>query len=130
MNSAALASWLKVKPIWNMPAITSSAQLTCTTSTRQVEAKELPTAVRVDGLAFHLPTEEHRIKETQQFGKGPAPLHKLGCSGLCVTDFGAFYKFLAAHFNFRQSDSIYDQSAWNITVFGRLDRGSTPVDCH
>ncbi|KAE8366912.1 hypothetical protein BDV27DRAFT_155541 [Aspergillus caelatus] len=116
-----------------------------------LEAKELPPAVRVDGLAFHLvwgqspneaqasqlpqlksnlPTEEHRIKETQQFGKGPAPLHKLGCSGLCVTDFGAFYKFLAAHFNFRQSDSIYDQSARNITVFGRLDRGSTPVDCH
>ncbi|PIG84802.1 hypothetical protein AARAC_001321 [Aspergillus arachidicola] len=98
--------------------------LVCYQSPNEVKAPQLPE------LIYNFPTEKRRIKETQRFAKGPAPVHKLGHFGLCVTNFDAFYEFFTTHFNFRPSDFIYDESGRNITVFCRLDRGSTPVDHH
>jgi len=35
---------------------------------------------------------------------GPAPVHKLGHFGLCVTDFAKAYSFYTTRFNFAPSD--------------------------
>jgi hypothetical protein len=37
-------------------------------------------------------------------GAGPAPVHKLGHFGLCVTDFALSYDFFTSRFNFKASD--------------------------
>lgn len=38
------------------------------------------------------------------FGIGPAPVHKLGHFGMCVTDFARAYEFYTTRFNFKPSD--------------------------
>lgn len=35
---------------------------------------------------------------------GPAPVHKLGHFGMCVTDFAKTYEFYTSRFNFVPSD--------------------------
>ncbi|KAL2842516.1 Glyoxalase/Bleomycin resistance protein/Dihydroxybiphenyl dioxygenase [Aspergillus pseudodeflectus] len=101
-----------------------SFHLVCCQTPSQEGGGQLP------ALKYNFPTEKHRIMDTQRFAKGPAPIHKLGHFGLCVTDFEAFYGFFTSYFNFRASDFIFDKNGRNITVFCRLDRGLTPVDHH
>ncbi|KJK78009.1 hypothetical protein H634G_06592 [Metarhizium anisopliae BRIP 53293] len=81
-------------------------------------------------LKFNFPTNKFRFNETKRFEKGPAPVHKLGHFGLCVTNFDAFFEYFTTHFNFRPSDFIFDENGRNITAFCRLDRGLIRVDHH
>ncbi|KIH89899.1 oxidoreductase [Sporothrix brasiliensis 5110] len=106
----------------------------------------------VDGFPFHLvhgqtrvaardpnfpivhlnyPAEKNRpVNRFQRFEKRPAPVHKLGHFGMCVTDFAQSYDFYATHFNFFPSELVHDDSGTNHTVFFRLDRGDEQVDHH
>ncbi|UQC77559.1 glyoxalase [Colletotrichum lupini] len=61
---------------------------------------------------------------------GPAPVHKLGHFGACVTDFQQTYDFFTTRFNFIPSDLVHDETGRNVTVFLRLDRGEELVDHH
>ncbi|KAK1674586.1 Glyoxalase/Bleomycin resistance protein/Dihydroxybiphenyl dioxygenase [Colletotrichum godetiae] len=80
---------------------------------------------------FNFPTEKHREPGTfQRFDKGPAPVHKLGHFGACVTDFQQTYDFFTTRFNFIPSDLVHDETGRNVTVFLRLDRGDELVDHH
>ena len=85
-------------------------------------------------LAYNFPTSKHRsVNRTQRFEKGPAPVHKLGHFGLCVTDFAAAYKFYTENFNFKASDLVYDVKGGkerDMTCFFHLDRGMEVVDHH
>ncbi|KAJ5982940.1 hypothetical protein N7481_005039 [Penicillium waksmanii] len=75
-------------------------------------------------LDFNFPEEKHRLgNKTQRFQKGPAPVHKLGHFGMCVTDFTLAYDFYTTHFNFKASNLVYDGSGRDITTFLHLDRG-------
>lgn len=40
----------------------------------------------------------------QRFEKRPAPVHKLGHFGVCVTNFAKSYEFYTSKFNFFPSD--------------------------
>lgn len=42
--------------------------------------------------------------ETQRLEKRPAPVHKLGHFGMCVTDFAKSYEFYTTYFNFYPSE--------------------------
>ncbi|SPO03177.1 related to 2,3-dihydroxybiphenyl-1,2-dioxygenase [Cephalotrichum gorgonifer] len=80
---------------------------------------------------FNYPTEKLRpANQFQRFKKGPAPVHKLGHFGMCVTDFAKTYDFYTSQFNFVPSDVVYDENGRAITTFLHLDRGSEPVDHH
>lgn len=82
-------------------------------------------------LEYNFPTSKHRsVNKTQRFKQGPAPVHKLGHFGLCVTDFAAAYDFFTSRFNFKPSDVIYDEDGRDITAFMHLDRGEEMVDHH
>ncbi|KAL1980672.1 hypothetical protein VTN96DRAFT_3652 [Rasamsonia emersonii] len=82
-------------------------------------------------LKFNFPTEKHRpVNKTQRFQKGPAPVHKLGHFGMCVTNFAKTFEFYTTRFNFVPSDLVYDKSGRDITTFLHLDRGSELVDHH
>lgn len=83
-------------------------------------------------LEFNFPTNKNRaVNKTQRFKKGPAPVHKLGHFGLCVTDFKKAFEFYTTHFNFKPSDVVYDpKTGADITTFCHLDRGSEWVDHH
>lgn len=82
-------------------------------------------------LDFNFPTEKHRLgNKTQRFQKGPAPVHKLGHFGMCVTDFAKAFDFYTSRFNFKPSDLVHDPTRKDITTFLHLDRGSELVDHH
>ncbi|EFX06133.1 trihydroxytoluene oxygenase [Grosmannia clavigera kw1407] len=106
----------------------------------------------IDGFPFHLvygqqrveardpmfpvikvnyPVEKNRpVNRFQRFEKRPAPVHKLGHFGMCVTDFVRCYDFYSTHFNFFPSELVHDSAGVNKTVFFRLDRGEQQVDHH
>jgi hypothetical protein len=83
-------------------------------------------------LSYNFPTVKHRdVSKTQRFEKGPAPIHKLGHFGLCVTNYTKTFEFYTSNFNFKPSDIIYaPDTKEDITVFLHLDRGSEKVDHH
>ena len=80
----------------------------------------------VDGFPFHLvhgqqrvepvdphfsnppvnyPQEKNRpVNKFARFEKRPAPVHKLGHFGMCVTNFAKAYEFYSTHFNFFPSE--------------------------
>ncbi|KAG2016878.1 hypothetical protein GB937_006081 [Aspergillus fischeri] len=60
----------------------------------------------------------------------PAPVHKLGHFGMCVTNFAKTYEFYTRRFNFAPSDIVHDDAGRDITTFLHLDRGDTLVDHH
>ncbi|CAK7201946.1 hypothetical protein SEUCBS139899_004662 [Sporothrix eucalyptigena] len=80
---------------------------------------------------FNFPAEKHREgNKFQRFEKGPAPVHKLGHFGMCVTDFASAYAFYTSRFNFVPSDLVYDPTGRDVTTFLHLDLGSELVDHH
>jgi catechol 2,3-dioxygenase-like lactoylglutathione lyase family enzyme len=83
-------------------------------------------------LSYNFPTTKHRpVGTTQRFKKGPAPVHKLGHFGLCVTNYEAAYEFYTTHFNFKPSELVYaPDTKKDITTFMHLDRGQELVDHH
>ncbi|KAF4892117.1 Metapyrocatechase 2 [Colletotrichum fructicola] len=93
--------------------------------------KMLSTNASFPELDFNFPTKKHRNAGTfQRFEKGPAPVHKLGHFGVCVTDFQKTYDFFTSRFNFIPSDLVHDHTGRNVTAFLRLDRGEKLVDHH
>lgn len=51
------------------------------------------------------PVEKNRgVNEFQRFTKRPAPVHKLGHFGMCVTNFAKCYEFYSSYFNFHPSE--------------------------
>ncbi|KAK1783016.1 Glyoxalase/Bleomycin resistance protein/Dihydroxybiphenyl dioxygenase [Copromyces sp. CBS 386.78] len=82
-------------------------------------------------VRFNFPNEKNRgVNEFQRFKKRPAPVHKLGHFGMCVTDFAACYDFYTKYFNFFPSELVHNDEGVNKTVFFRLNRGSDLVDHH
>lgn len=83
-------------------------------------------------LDFNFPESKHRpVNRTQRFKKGPAPIHKLGHFGCCVTDFAKTFEFYTTRFNLKPSDLVYDpETKKDITTFLHLDRGMEQVDHH
>ncbi|KAK7206987.1 oxidoreductase [Myxozyma melibiosi] len=81
---------------------------------------------------FNFPTQKHRaVNHFQRFEKAPAPVHKLGHFGMCVTNWAKTFEFYSKHFNFVPSDINYDpETDNNIVSFMHLDRGSELVDHH
>ncbi|EXF82194.1 glyoxalase family protein [Colletotrichum fioriniae PJ7] len=61
---------------------------------------------------------------------GPAPVHKLGHFGACVTDFQQTYDFFTTRFNFIPSDVSPHLIPEPKKIFLRLDRGDELVDHH
>ncbi|CAK7227588.1 hypothetical protein SCUCBS95973_006592 [Sporothrix curviconia] len=92
----------------------------------------------VDGFPFHLvygqtPVETHGdVPSTDRpFNYvRPAPVHKFGHFGMCVTNFSSAYAFYTSRFNFAPSDLVHDAAGRDITTFLHLDLGSTLVDHH
>ncbi|RMZ88462.1 hypothetical protein DV736_g4305, partial [Chaetothyriales sp. CBS 134916] len=68
--------------------------------------------------------------ETVRMQKRPAPVHKLGHFGLCVTNYAAMYDFFTTYFNLRPSELVYNKAGEAITAFMHLDRGEEWVDHH
>jgi hypothetical protein len=83
-------------------------------------------------LAFNFPTVKHRpVNKSQRFKRGPAPIHKLGHFGLCVTNYKASLAFFTENFNFKPTDIVYDpKTGEDGTAFMHLDRGKEMVDHH
>lgn len=82
-------------------------------------------------LKINFPLEKTREVNTfQRFKKRPAPVHKLGHFGMCVTNFAKCYEFYSTRFNFFASELSYNDKEEDITVFFRLDRGMEKVDHH
>jgi len=82
-------------------------------------------------LDYNFPETKHRsVNHTQRFKKGPAPVHKLGHFGCCVTDFAKAFEFYTTKFNLKPSDIIYGQDGKDHSVFLHLDRGMEAVDHH
>jgi catechol 2,3-dioxygenase-like lactoylglutathione lyase family enzyme len=83
-------------------------------------------------LAYNFPNTKHRpVNNTQRFKKSPAPIHKLGHFGLCVTSYKKALEFYTSHFNFTPSDIVYaPDTGEDITAFLHVDRGSEWVDHH
>jgi hypothetical protein len=82
-------------------------------------------------LDYNYPSQKHRaVNKTQRFEQGPAPIHKLGHFGACVTDFAKAYDFYTTRFNFKASELVYDEEGRDITTFLHLDRGMEQVDHH
>ncbi|KAK2000442.1 glyoxalase [Colletotrichum falcatum] len=84
-------------------------------------------------LKFNFPTEKHRdVNQKQRFKKRPAPVHKLGHFGVCLTDFDKAYEFYTSHFNLFPSELVHapDDKDKKVTVFFRLARGKEYVDHH
>lgn len=56
------------------------------------------------------PVEKNRgVNEFQRFQKRPAPVHKLGHFGMCVTNYAKCYEFYSSYFNFHPSEVITPQ---------------------
>lgn len=56
-------------------------------------------------LDYNYPTQKNRsVGQYQRFEKGPAPVHKMGHFGMCITDFAKSYEFYTTHFNLVASD--------------------------
>lgn len=82
-------------------------------------------------LPLNFPNNKHRpVNKTQRMEKGPAPVHKIGHFGLCVTNYEQTFNFFTSNFNFKPSDIIYNKEGKDITTFLHLDRGSEAVDHH
>lgn len=82
-------------------------------------------------LVFNFPREKHReVNRTQRFKKAPAPIHKIGHFGCCVTDFEKSYEFYTSRFNFKASDLLHDDKGRDVMVFMHLDLGLEEVDHH
>lgn len=82
-------------------------------------------------LDYNFPQTKNRaVNKTQRFKKGPAPIHKLGHFGCCVTDFAKALEFYTTKFNFKPSNLVYDETGKDITTFMHLDRGMEQVDHH
>ncbi|ERS99451.1 hypothetical protein HMPREF1624_04651 [Sporothrix schenckii ATCC 58251] len=84
-------------------------------------------------LTIVSPVQKHREgNKFQRFTGGPAPVHKLGHFGMCVTDFAAAYRFYTTRFNFASSDVVYDDTdtSGDMTTFLHLGRGDELVDHH
>lgn len=83
-------------------------------------------------LSYNFPAHKHRpVNKTQRFKKGPAPVHKLGHFGLCVTDYKKAFDFYMSNFNLKPSELVYaPDTKEDITTFLHLDRGSELVDHH
>lgn len=59
-------------------------------------------------LTMLQPTEKNRgVNQFQRFKKRPAPVHKLGHFGMCVTNFAKCYEFYTSYFNFHPSEVSY-----------------------
>lgn len=81
-------------------------------------------------LPFNFPRNKHRPVSTfKRLQPGPAPVHKLGHVGCCVTDFSTTFDFYTTHFNFKPSDIVYEGEK-DVTTFLHLDRGVEHVDHH
>lgn len=93
---------------------------------------EVPHGDDLPELSYNYPSTKNRpVNNTQRFKRGPAPVHKLGHFGCCVTDFAKVYEFYTSRFNFKASDLVYDgKSGKDITTFMHLDRGKEQVDHH
>ncbi|PHH93381.1 hypothetical protein CDD83_3694 [Cordyceps sp. RAO-2017] len=90
-----------------------------------------PDAAGAPERARNYPQRKRRpAGDTVRMDRGPAPVHKLGHFGLCVTDFAAAYDFFSTHFNLEPSDLVYDKAGRCITTFMHLGRGAEPVDHH
>lgn len=82
-------------------------------------------------LRINYPNEKNRPQNTfQRFEKRPAPVHKLGHFGMCVTNFAKCYEFYTTYFNFFPSELVHDDEGVNVTAFFRLNRGDELVDHH
>ncbi|KAJ4294930.1 hypothetical protein N0V88_005169 [Collariella sp. IMI 366227] len=82
-------------------------------------------------LKYNYPDEKQRgPNETQRFKKRPAPIHKLGHFGMCVTDFPKCLDFYTSYFNFYPSEILHNKDGVDKTVFFRLNRGADLVDHH
>jgi catechol-2,3-dioxygenase len=63
------------------------------------------------------PTEKNRPANTfVRFQKRPAPVHKIGHFGLCVTNFAKSYEFYTTHFNFFPSEVSFIHTAQALRV--------------
>jgi catechol 2,3-dioxygenase-like lactoylglutathione lyase family enzyme len=81
-------------------------------------------------LPSNYPLTKHRpVNSFKRLQPGPAPVHKLGHYGCCVTDFAAAFEFYTTRFNFKPSDIVYEGDR-DITTFLHLDRGMEQVDHH
>ncbi|EXJ87574.1 hypothetical protein A1O3_04534 [Capronia epimyces CBS 606.96] len=82
-------------------------------------------------LQFNFPAHKQRpAGRYQRFEKGPAPVHKLGHFGMCVTNFDKTFEFYTSRFNFYPSDLGHTPDGKNVIVFNRLARGKELVDHH
>ncbi|KAK2685457.1 hypothetical protein QWA68_015692 [Fusarium oxysporum] len=80
---------------------------------------------------FNLPLTKNRLANRfQRMEKAPAPVHRLGHFGMCVTDFQATFDFYLPRFNLKPSDLIHLEDGRVVTAFNRLDRGTELVDHH
>ncbi|KAK4226603.1 Glyoxalase/Bleomycin resistance protein/Dihydroxybiphenyl dioxygenase [Podospora fimiseda] len=92
---------------------------------------KVPVSAHLPELVFNYPQNKHRpVNQTQRFKKGPAPVHKLGHFGCCVTDFDKALEFYTTRFNLKPSDLIYGADGKDHSVFLHLDRGMEQVDHH
>ncbi|GME29198.1 Glyoxalase/Bleomycin resistance protein/Dihydroxybiphenyl dioxygenase [Neofusicoccum parvum] len=82
-------------------------------------------------LDFNFPNDKKRaVNHFQRFAKGPAPVHKMGHFGVCVTDFAKAYEFYTTKFNFKASDLLHDEAGRQTTAFMHIDLGEELVDHH
>lgn len=85
-------------------------------------------------MAMRMPNfpdkKQRPANETVRMNRGPAPVHKLGHFGLCVTDFDRTYVFFTRYFNLKPSELVHDGSGRYVTTFMHLDRGPEWVDHH
>ncbi|EXJ63559.1 uncharacterized protein A1O5_11320 [Cladophialophora psammophila CBS 110553] len=82
-------------------------------------------------IQFNFPATKNRASgHYQRFEKRPAPVHKLGHFGMCVTNFDKAFEFYTKRFNFYPSDLGHTPDGKNVIVFNRLSRGKELVDHH
>ncbi|EHK25594.1 uncharacterized protein TRIVIDRAFT_54998 [Trichoderma virens Gv29-8] len=82
-------------------------------------------------LNFNFPGNKNRGGgQYQRFDKRPAPVHKLGHFGMCVTNFDKAFEFYTSRFNFYPSDLGHNPEGKNVIAFNRLMRGKELVDHH
>ncbi len=89
------------------------------------------TGPQLPELDYNFPENKHRaVNRTQRFKKAPAPIHKLGHYGCCVTDYARTFEFYTTRFNLKPSDIIHEPSGKDVSTFLHLDRGMEAVDHH
>lgn len=94
--------------------------------------KAVELSIHLPELRYNFPQAKHRqASHTQRFKQGPAPVHKLGHFGCCITDFARTVDFYTSRFNLKPSDFIHEgDEKKNVSAFLHLDRGSEKVDHH